>query len=123
MHARVSAAALAAVLPVVMVAQTRQADVTTPTAKVKSERIASLEYPWGMAYLPDGRLLITEKPGRLRILTDRTLSAPVENVPKTAYRPGPNEQGGLLDVAVDPDFSTNGLIYLSYSEEAPQPSA
>jgi glucose/arabinose dehydrogenase len=121
MHARIPAVALAAALPVVMVAQSRQADVTS-TAKLKSERLASLEYPWGMAYLPDGRLLITEKPGRLRVLAGRNLSA-IDNVPKTAYRPGANEQGGLLDVAVDPDFVQNGLVYLSYSEEAAQPAS
>jgi glucose/arabinose dehydrogenase len=75
-----------------------------------------------MALLPDGRLLITEKPGRLRIFADGKLSAPVENVPATAYLPKPGEQGGLLDVAVDPDFAQNRFIYLSYSEEAPQGS-
>ena len=76
-----------------------------------------------MALLPDGRLLITEKPGRLRIFANGKLSAPVENVPAVAYRPKQGEQGGLLDVAVDPEFAQNGRIYLSYSEEAPQPSA
>jgi glucose/arabinose dehydrogenase len=71
-----------------------------------------------MAYLPDGRLLITEKPGRLRIFADGKLSEPVGNSPKVAYRGAEGEQGGLLDVAVDPDFAQNRLIYLSYSEEA-----
>jgi hypothetical protein len=71
-----------------------------------------------MALLPDGRVLITEKPGRLRIFANGKLSAPIENVPKVAYRAAPNEQGGLLDVAIDPGFEQTGVIYLSYSEEA-----
>ena len=76
-----------------------------------------------MALLPDGRLLVTEKPGRLRIFANGKLSEPLENVPAVAYRPKPSEQGGLLDVAVDPEFAQNQRIYLSYSEEAPQKSA
>jgi glucose/arabinose dehydrogenase len=76
-----------------------------------------------MAYLPDGRLLITEKPGRLRIFADGKLSAPIENVPKVTYQPKESEQGGLLAVAVDPEFAQNQRIYLSYSEEARQTSS
>jgi glucose/arabinose dehydrogenase len=91
---------------------------TQPGTNIAIERMATLEYPWGMALLPDGRLLVTEKPGRLRIFTSGKLSAPVENVPAVAYRPKPNEQGGLLDVAVDPEFARNQHIYLSFSEEA-----
>ena len=70
-----------------------------------------------MAWLPDGRLLITEKPGRLRIFEDGKLSPPIENTPATAYRAKQGDQGGLLDVAVDPDFAQNSRIYLSYSEQ------
>jgi aldose sugar dehydrogenase len=124
MHAGMRAAAIAATVPVLLIAQARPGDVTLkPTNTLKIERLAALEFPWGMAYLPDGRLLITEKPGRLRILADGKLSAPIENVPATAYRPKPGEQGGLLDVAVDPEFEQNRYIYLSYSEEAPQTPA
>ena len=124
MHAGMRAAAIAATLPFLAVAQTRPGDVTlSPTKSVRIEQLAALEFPWGMAFLPDGRLLITEKPGRLRIFADGKLSAPVENVPAVAYRPKPGEQGGLLDVAVDPEFEQNRLIYLSYSEEAQQKSA
>lgn len=72
-----------------------------------------LEHPWGMAFLPDGRLLVTERAGRLRIVTrDGKLSAPVAGVPPV-FAEG---QGGLLDVAADPDFSNSGLVYLSYAE-------
>src|SRR5688572_11779901 len=71
-----------------------------------------LEHPWGMAFLPDGRMLVTERPGRLRIVAKNgTLSAPVKGVP-AVYASG---QGGLLDVALDPQFAQNRLIYLSYS--------
>jgi aldose sugar dehydrogenase len=73
-----------------------------------------LEHPWGMAFLPDGDLLITERPGRLRLVRDGALDpAPLEGVPEV-YASG---QGGLLDVALDPDFPTNRLIYLSYAAE------
>jgi aldose sugar dehydrogenase len=67
-----------------------------------------------MAYLPDGQLLITEKPGNLRIFADRKLSEPISGIPKVEY----HEQGGLLDVAVDPDFAKNQLVYLSFTERA-----
>lgn len=72
-----------------------------------------LQHPWGLAFLPDGRMLVTERPGRLRIVSpDGALSAPVAGVPKVDAR----GQGGLLDVAVDPEFASNRFIYLSYSE-------
>jgi glucose/arabinose dehydrogenase len=115
------AAVIAAALPVLAAGQTGPTDVTQSSSKsLRVERLASLEFPWGMAFLPDGRLLVTEKPGRLRIFTEGKLSPPVENVPKVAWRGAMSEQGGLLDVAVDPDFARSHLIYLSYSEEVPQ---
>jgi glucose/arabinose dehydrogenase len=117
MHAGVRAALIAAALTVLAVAQTRPTDAQGATS-VKTERLASLEFPWGMAFLPDGRLLITEKPGRLRIFADGKLSEPIEGVPKVTYRPTKSEQGGMLDVAVDPEFAQNRRIYLSYSEES-----
>lgn len=90
--------------------------VQTKSGPVAIERLAMLSEPWGMAFLPDGRLLVTEKPGRLRVFTDGKLSEPIGGVPKVAYR----EQGGLLDVEIDPDFARNGLVYLSYAEAAEQ---
>jgi aldose sugar dehydrogenase len=60
--------------------------------------IKNLENPWGMAFLPDGRLLITERPGRLRIYSQGQLSVAVSGTP-AVYNQG---QGGLLDVAIDP---------------------
>ncbi len=72
-----------------------------------------LEHPWGMAFLPDGRLLVTERPGRLRLVAkDGTLSAPLAGVPAVHAR----DQGGLLDVALDPHFADNRLVYLSFAE-------
>ncbi len=71
------------------------------------------EHPWGLAFLPDGRMLVTERPGRLRIVSsDGAVSAPVAGVP-AVYSKG---QGGLLDVALDPDFATDPWVYLSFSE-------
>jgi glucose/arabinose dehydrogenase len=91
-------------------------ELTLPDGKVEIESLGKFDNPWAMAYLPDGRLLITEKPGSLRIYSDNTLSEPVAGVPKVEY----HDQGGLLDVAVDPNFADNGLIYLSYTEAAAQ---
>lgn len=97
------------------------AEVMSVSAGILSiERLATLEFPWGMALLPDGRLLITEKPGRLRIWEDGTLSDPIEGVPQVVYRGAQSEQGGLLDVELDPEFERNGLVYLSYVEAAEQ---
>lgn len=75
-----------------------------------------LDVPWGLAFLPGGRLLVTERAGRLRIVApDGTLSAPVAGLPAVDAR----GQGGLLDVALDPAFGSNGLIYWSYAEPRP----
>ena len=118
MHLWIRPLAAAAILPALALAQARPNNGTVSRAEdLQIERLATLEFPWGMAYLPDGRLLITEKPGRLRIYANGRLSGPVGNVPSVSYREGPSEQGGMLDVAVDPDFARNRSIYLSYTEE------
>ena len=71
-----------------------------------------LKNPWGMAFLPDGRVLVTERPGTLRMIENgRLLEAPVSGVPAVVAR----GQGGLLDVALHPQFETNSFVYLSYS--------
>ncbi|WP_022729180.1 PQQ-dependent sugar dehydrogenase [Fodinicurvata sediminis] len=72
-----------------------------------------LEHPWALAFLPDGRMLVTERPGRLRILeSDGTLVPDlVPGTPDVAAR----GQGGLLDIALHPDFENNRLIYISHS--------
>ena len=72
----------------------------------------SLEHPWSMAFLPDGRMLVTERPGRLRVIVDGRLQAqPISGVPRVLAK----GQGGLLDVIVHPDFAKNGWIYLSFA--------
>src|SRR5437763_891423 len=72
-----------------------------------------LEHPWSVAFLPDGRMLVTERPGRLRIVgTDGVLSAAVGGLPAVDAR----GQGGLLDVGLNPGFASNRLIYWSYAE-------
>ncbi|QJP17932.1 PQQ-dependent sugar dehydrogenase [Starkeya sp. ORNL1] len=78
------------------------------------ETVASgLENPWGLAFLPDGRMLVTERPGRLRIISrSGTVSAPVANVPPVFA----NGQGGLLDIALAPDFADSRMVYFSYAE-------
>ncbi len=97
--------------------------VSSSIGELQVERLATLEFPWGMALLPDGSLLITEKPGRLRIWDGESLSEPLGGVPEVVYRGPPTEQGGLLDVELDPDFENNQRIYLSYVEAADeQPS-
>ena len=87
-------------------------------ANFRVERIVSgLEHPWAVAFLPDGRYLVTERPGRLRLVeADGTLRRePVGGLPRIA----PHGQGGLLDVALHPDFAANGWVYLSYAEAGP----
>ena len=76
--------------------------------------VGGLNHPWGMAFLPDGRLLITERnTGNLFIVdTDQTLSKPLKGVPEVWSR----GQGGLMDVALDPNFTENQYIYLSYAK-------
>jgi glucose/arabinose dehydrogenase len=86
----------------------------TEQGSIRVETVADgLEHPWGIEMLPDGRMLVTERPGRLRIVApDGTLSEPLEGVPDVDAR----GQGGLLDVALDPDFPANRLVYMSYAE-------
>ncbi len=72
-----------------------------------------LNHPWSLTWLPDGRMLVTERPGRLRIVAaDGTLSPPVAGVPAVTAE----NTGGLLDVVLDPKFRSNRLIYISYLE-------
>jgi glucose/arabinose dehydrogenase len=74
---------------------------------------SGLEHPWGLAFLPDGRFLVTERPGTLRVVgRDGRIGPPLAGVPKVDAV----NQGGLLDVALDPGFASNRLVYLSYTE-------
>ncbi|WP_278486460.1 PQQ-dependent sugar dehydrogenase [Achromobacter insolitus] len=75
--------------------------------------VGGLNHPWGMAFLPEGGVLITERPGNLRLLRiPGGLSKPLAGVPKVAAQ----GQGGLLDVALSPDFAKDRYVYLSYAE-------
>jgi aldose sugar dehydrogenase len=78
-----------------------------------SDVARGLEHPWGLAFLPDGRLLVTERPGRLRLVEPGgRLSDSLAGVPAVAA----GGQGGLLDVALSPGFAQDRLVYLSFSE-------
>lgn len=93
---------------------------STPGVVVAETFAEGLEHPWGMAFMPDGRILVTERPGRLRIVgRDGTLSAPLTGVPTVLAQ----SQGGLLDVAIDPAFAQNKLVYLSFSEPGTEGTA
>jgi aldose sugar dehydrogenase len=86
--------------------QTFRIEVVTP----------GLETPWGLAFLPDGRLLVTERPGRLRIIEKgKLLPEPVQGTPKVWER----QDAGMLDVAVHPQYAKTGWIYLAYTEVVP----
>lgn len=75
--------------------------------------IATLNQPWAMTFMPDGRMLVTEKAGRLRIVTqDGRVSEPLQGVPPVVS----TDQGGLADVVLHPDFASNQYVYLSYAE-------
>jgi aldose sugar dehydrogenase len=75
--------------------------------------VATLDEPWAMTFLPDGRLLVTEKKGRLLVVTQEGgTSQPISGLPEVAY----GGQGGLGDVVLHPEFSDSGVIYLSYAE-------
>lgn len=108
--------ALPAVAFVLLAATGAYADevVSTEKVKIKVETFAEgLENPWGLVFLPDGRALVTEREGRLRIVSPKgKLSAPLSGMPKVDTR----GQGGLLDVAIDPNFTKNKFVYVSFAE-------
>ena len=96
------------------VAQAADPTFNTSAGKVTVETVArGLVNPWALAFLPDGAMLVTERPGRMRIVArDGKMSPPLANVPKV-YASG---QGGLLDVILDRGFAQNRTIYFSYAE-------
>lgn len=84
-----------------------------PEALTVTEIAGKLEHPWGLAFLPDNNMLVTERPGRLRVVSaDGVVGSAVRGVPQVAAR----GQGGLLDVIVSPSFAEDRLVYLSYAE-------
>lgn len=93
--------------------QTRAPQVQSGVEIAVEEVVAGLDEPWAIAFLPDGRMLVTEREGRLRIVTrEGAVSAPIAGAPEVDAR----NQGGLLDVVPAPDFDQSRLIYLTFSE-------
>jgi aldose sugar dehydrogenase len=82
--------------------------------------VEGLEHPWAMAWLPDGRMIVTERPGRMHLIDGETVHQ-LNNLPRIEHEedqltaPEGGSQGGLLDVAVHPDYDQNGWIYFTYS--------
>ncbi|WP_316784549.1 PQQ-dependent sugar dehydrogenase [Pedobacter frigiditerrae] len=93
--------------------QTRIAAVKTTTSYSTNVVTSSLTAPWGIAAMPDGRFLITEKAGRMRIVTSAGVVSEINTGIPTVNAGG---QGGLLGICLDPDFSTNRMVYWSFSE-------
>lgn len=108
------AVALSALLAVSTVAKAADPVYPSSAGNLSVQTIATgLVHPWSLAFLPDGRMLVTERPGRMRIVSrNGKLSPPVANVPKVFAV----SQGGLLDVILDRDFAQNRTIYFSYAE-------
>jgi glucose/arabinose dehydrogenase len=99
---------IALLVPLVAAAQLRSDEHTFRVVKVAE----GLEHPWSIAFLPDGRMLVTERPGRLRIVSNGKLEPqPVAGVPEV-FASG---QGGLFDVVPHPEFAKNALLYFSYA--------
>ena len=94
--------------------QNAENKVNTPVESLFSAElvVGELQIPWGMAFLPDGSLLITEKSGELIHYKDGSKTL-IENVPEVYFR----SQGGLLDIELHPDYANNGWIYISYSSK------
>ena len=102
-------------LPLAAGAQAPRSPTPDPVeGVVRAETVVEgLVHPWALTFLPDGRMLVTERPGRLRYVTrDGKMSEPIAGTPEVYAR----GQGGLLDVALDPDFARNRLVYLSFAE-------
>jgi glucose/arabinose dehydrogenase len=110
-----SARALPGVAALMLIQPGSGADRAIDTeGRIKVETVVEgLAHPWGLAFLTDGRMLVTERPGRLRIVSSAgAISEPLSGIPEV-YAVG---QGGLLDVALDPDFTSNRRVYVAYSE-------
>jgi aldose sugar dehydrogenase len=110
--------ALTAAVSLTLAAAAHGASQTFPSSAgpIAVETVATgLQFPWALAFLPDGRMLVTERPGRMRIVTaDGELSSPLAGLPKV-FASG---QGGLLDVALDRNFAQNRTVYFCFAEPA-----
>ena len=113
----VALTAIASIGSLAIASPTRAAQTRAPSVKQTPIHVETLvrglANPWGLAFIDGRRIAVTERPGRLRIVTlDGGVSEPVAGLPDIAS----GGQGGLLDVATSPDFADSGLIYLTYSE-------
>lgn len=112
----------AVALPVTLLSLCVSKAITSEPAFLPTEQyqlkidtvVSGLSHPWGLAFLPDGRLLVTERSGQMRLVQQGQLSAPLSGLPSIAV----GGQGGLLDVLLDKDFARNQQLYFSYSEPA-----
>ncbi|MEJ1160240.1 PQQ-dependent sugar dehydrogenase [Prosthecomicrobium sp. N25] len=109
-------AALATLLGPAAAQSQSPAPIQTEKARLSITRVATgLQHPWALAVMPGGDVLVTERPGRMRIVRrDGTVSAPIAGVPQVAA----GRQGGLLDVTLHPDFASNRMVYFTFSEPA-----
>ncbi len=113
-----ASAAIALLAAIGAIAPSAHAEtVRTEKHEIRVVTVArGLEHPWGLAFLPDGRMLVTERPGRMRIVAaNGQLSPPIAGVPEVY----PRGQGGLLDVTLHPGFARNRLVYFCYAEPGP----
>jgi aldose sugar dehydrogenase len=108
------ALSLTTVTSTVAVAKQTDAPQVQSKSAIQVETVAKgLRNPWGLQFLPDGRLLVTERPGTMRLVSrDGTISDPISGVPDVSA----SGQGGLLDVLLAKDFASSGMIYFSYAE-------
>src|ERR1044071_3985869 len=88
--------------------------IQTSAGELRVNTIAKdLSRPWALQFLPDGRMIVTERPGNIRIVgKDGALSPPLEGVPKVLAR----GQGGMLDIALDRNFKTNATLYECFAD-------
>lgn len=86
-----------------------------PSKPFVAKAVATFHYPWAIAFLRDGHMLITEKPGALYLVSETGAKVRVAGVPKVHY----DDQGGLLDVAISPHFAEDKVVYLTYAEPGP----
>lgn len=108
--------ALLVLVPAMVLAKSENAGLNPPNPNQPfvSTSVATFKYPWAIAFLPDGRLLVTEKPGKLFIVTQKGLKTEVTGIPKVYYR----GQNGMLDVAVSPTYVRDHSIYFTFVEPA-----
>jgi len=92
---------------------TEQEEIVEPDepARIAAVRVAGpFEFPWSIAFLPNGSVLLTERPGRLQLIVAGSVAREVSGLPPILSK----DLGGLLEIAIDPGFSENGIVYLSY---------